>query len=89
MKEKFQELKVMTEKYDPEKKYIYLWNFAGQQIFQHTYDLFVSEEVVCLIVFNAGKSLYEAPGRCYPKIHFGKINDQDDMLLVGVDQFSH
>jgi len=26
----------------------------------------VSEEVVCLIVFNAGKSLYEVPGRRYP-----------------------
>ena len=65
-KEEFQELKTMTEKYDPKKKYIHLWDFAGQQIFQHLHGLFVSEEVVCLIVFNAGKSLYEVPGRRYP-----------------------
>jgi len=65
-KEEFQELKVMTEKYDPKKKYIHLWDFAGQQIFQHTHGLFVSEEVVCLLVFNAGRSLYEVPGRRYP-----------------------
>ena len=64
-KEEFQELKAMTEKYDPKKKYIHLWDFAGQQIFQHTHGLFVSEEVVCLIVFNAGRSLYEVPGRRY------------------------
>jgi len=56
----------MTERYDPKKKYIHLWDFAGQQIFQHLHGLFVSEEVVCLIVFNAGKSLYEVPGRRYP-----------------------
>ncbi|XP_065907302.1 uncharacterized protein [Dysidea avara] len=62
----FQELRAMTEKYDPKKKYIHLWDFAGQQIFQHTHGLFVSEEVVCLIVFNAGRSLYEVPGRRYP-----------------------
>jgi len=65
-KEDFQELKTMKEKYDPKKKYIHLWDFAGQQIFQHLHGLFVSEEVVCLIVFNAGKSLYEIPGRRYP-----------------------
>jgi len=64
--EEFQELKAMTEKYDPRRKYIHLWDFAGQQIFQHLHGLFVSEEVVCLIVFNAGKSLYEIPGRRYP-----------------------
>ena len=28
--------------------------------------MFISEEVVCLIVFNAGKSLYEVPDRRYP-----------------------
>ena len=65
-KEEFQELKAMADKYDPKKKYIHLWDFAGQQIFQHTHGLFVSEEVVCLIVFNAGRSLYEVPGRRYP-----------------------
>ena len=64
-KEEFQELKIMTEKYDPKKRYIHLWDFAGQQIFQHTHGLFVSEEVVCLIVFNAGRSLYEVPRRRY------------------------
>ena len=56
----------MAEKYDPKKKYIYLWDFAGQQIFQHTHGLFVSEKVAYFIVFNAGRSLYEVPGQRYP-----------------------
>jgi len=29
-KEDFQELKTMTEKYDPRRKYVHLWDFAGQ-----------------------------------------------------------
>ena len=65
-KDEFQELKTLTERYDPKRRYIHLWDFAGQQIFQHLHGLFVSEEVVCLIVFNAGKSLYEVPDRRYP-----------------------
>jgi len=28
----FQQLKAIQEKYDPEKKYIHLWDFAGQQV---------------------------------------------------------
>ena len=62
----FQELKAMTEKYGPKKKYIHLWDLAGKQIFQHTHGLFVSAELVCLIVFNAGWSLYEVPGQRHP-----------------------
>jgi len=30
--EEFQQLKVLQEQYDPEKKYIHLWDFAGQQV---------------------------------------------------------
>ena len=28
----FQQLKALQEEYDPEKKYIHLWDFAGQQV---------------------------------------------------------
>ena len=31
-KEEFQQLKSLQELYDPEKKYIHLWDFAGQQV---------------------------------------------------------
>jgi len=65
-KEEFQELKTMTEKYNPKKRYVHLWDFAGQQIFHHLHGLFVSEDVVCLIVFNAGKSLFTVPDHRYP-----------------------
>ena len=30
--EEFQHLKALQEEYDPEKKYIHLWDFAGQQV---------------------------------------------------------
>jgi len=30
--EEFQQLQLMQEQYDPEKKYIHLWDFAGQQV---------------------------------------------------------
>ena len=30
--EEFQQLKALQEEYDPEKKYIHLWDFAGQQV---------------------------------------------------------
>jgi len=30
--EEFQQLKALQEQYDPEKKYIHLWDFAGQQV---------------------------------------------------------
>ena len=65
-KEEFQELKRMKEKYNPRKRYVHLWDFAGQQIFHHMHGLFVSEDVVCLIVFNAGKSLFTVPDKRYP-----------------------
>ena len=41
--------------------YCLLW-----QVFQHIHGMFVSKEMVCLIVFNAGKSLYEVPYHRYP-----------------------
>ena len=65
-KEEFQELKAMKQKYNPRRRYVHLWDFAGQQIFHHMHGLFVSEDVVCLIVFNAGKSLFTVPDRRYP-----------------------
>ena len=65
-KEEFQKLKAMKEKYNPRRRYVHLWDFAGQQIFHHMHGLFVSEDVVCLIVFNAGKSLFTVPDQRYP-----------------------
>ena len=65
-KEEFQQLKTMKQKYNPRKRYVHLWDFAGQQIFHHMHGLFVSEDVVCLIVFNAGKSLFSVPDQRYP-----------------------
>ena len=65
-KEEFQELKAMKQKYNPKRRYVHLWDFAGQQIFHHMHGLFVSKDVVCLIVFNAGKSLFTVPGKRYP-----------------------
>ena len=65
-KEEFQQLKTMKEKYNPRRRYVHLWDFAGQQIFHHMHGLFVSEDVVCLIVFNAGKSLFTVPDKRYP-----------------------
>ena len=65
-KKEFQELKAMKEKYNPRRRYVHLWDFAGQQIFHHMHGLFVSEDVVCLIVFNAGKSLFTVPDQRYP-----------------------
>ena len=65
-KEEFLQLKAMKEKYNPRRRYVHLWDFAGQQIFHHMHGLFVSEDVVCLIVFNAGKSLFTVPDKRYP-----------------------
>ena len=59
-------LKAFKQSYDPKKKYVNIWDFAGQQVFQHTHGIFVSEEVVCLIVFDAGLALDEVPERRYP-----------------------
>jgi len=36
------------------------------QVFQHTHGLFLSDEVICLIIFNAEKSLYDTPDHRYP-----------------------
>ena len=65
-KEEFHKLKAMKEKYNPRRRYVHFWDLAGQQIFHHTHGLFVSEDVVCLIVFNAGKSLFTVPDQRYP-----------------------
>ena len=65
-KEEFQELKAMKQKYNSRRRYVHLWDFAGQQIFHHMHGLFISEDVVCLIVFNAGKSLFTVPDKSYP-----------------------
>ena len=63
--EEFKRLPSIIEKYDPLRKYVNIWDSAGQQVFQHTHGLFVSEEVVCLIVFDASKLLDEVPERRY------------------------
>ena len=63
--EEFKKLPAMLSKYDPLQKYIGIWDYAGQQVFQHTHGLFISEEVVCLIVFDASKLLEDIPERRY------------------------
>ena len=63
--EEFKKLPAMLNKYDPLQKYIGVWDYAGQQVFQHTHGLFISEEVVCLIVFDASKLLEDTPERRY------------------------
>ena len=66
---KFKNLRAVREQYNPKKKYINIWDFAGQAVFQHTHGVFVSDEVVCLIVFDASLSLDEVPDRRYPHDH--------------------
>ena len=63
--EEFRKLPSIVEKYDPLRRYVNIWDSAGQQVFQHTHGLFVSEEVVCLIVFDASKLLDKVPERRY------------------------
>ena len=63
--EEFKQLPSIVEKYDPLRRYVNVWDYAGQHVFQHTHGLFVSEEVVCLIVFDASKLLDEIPERRY------------------------
>ena len=63
--EEFKQLPSIVEKYDPLRRYLNVWDYAGQHVFQHTHGLFVSEEVVCLIVFDASKLLDEIPERRY------------------------
>jgi len=64
--DKFKNLRAVREQYNPNKKYINIWDFAGQAVFQHTHGVFVSDEVVCLIVFDASLALHEVPERRYP-----------------------
>ena len=63
--EEFKQLPAMLSKYDPLQKYIGIWDYAGQQVFQHTHGLFISDEVVCLIVFDASKLLEDTPEHRY------------------------
>ena len=63
--EEFKQLPSVLEKYDPHRRYLNIWDYAGQHVFQHTHGLFLSEEVVCLIVFDASKPLEEIPERRY------------------------
>ena len=63
--EEFKQLPSIIETYDPRRRYLNIWDYAGQHVFQHTHGLFVSEEVVCLIVFDASKMLEEIPERRY------------------------
>ena len=63
--EEFKKLPAILEKYDPLRRYVNIRDYAGQHVFQHTHGLFVSEEVVCLIVFDASKLLDKVPERRY------------------------
>lgn len=64
--DKIMELLEERKLYDHTRNYITIWDFAGQQVFHQTHGLFVSEEVVCVIVFNAAKSLNSIPANRYP-----------------------
>ena len=61
-------MKLLEERklYNHTRNYITIWDFAGQQVFHQTHGLFVSEEVVCVIVFNAAKPLDSIPVNRYP-----------------------
>jgi len=61
-------MKLLEERklYDHTRNYITIWDFAGQQVFHQTHGLFVSAEVVCIIVFNAAKPLDSIPANRYP-----------------------
>ena len=63
--EEFSELPPLSDDYDPSRRYISIWDYGGQQIFHHTHGLFMSEEMICLIVFDASKSLEEVPTHRY------------------------
>jgi len=38
--EQFAELPALTEEYNPNKRYISIWDYGGQQVFHHTHRLF-------------------------------------------------
>ena len=66
--EKLRTLKTTGKHYNPQKKYISIWDFAGEQVFEHTHGIFVSEHVVCLMAFNASLPLDSCLdlGNCMP-----------------------
>ena len=63
--DEYRKLPSVLEDYDPDTKYISIWDYAGQSVFSHTHGLFLSEEVVCMIVFDASKPLNEVPKHRY------------------------
>ncbi|XP_065912714.1 uncharacterized protein [Dysidea avara] len=63
--DEYRKLPSVFKGYDPTTKYISIWDYAGQSVFSHTHGLFLSEEVVCIIVFDASKPLDEVPKRRY------------------------
>jgi len=63
--DEYRKLPSVLRNYDPTTKYISIWDYAGQSVFSHTHGLFLSEEVVCIIVFDASKPLNEVPRRRY------------------------
>ena len=50
----------------PSTNYVNIWDITGHQIFYCAYRMFLCEEVVYLIVFDAGLALDELPERRYP-----------------------
>ena len=63
--EELKQLSSILEKHDTFRRYMNIWDYAGQQVFRRTLGLFVSQEVVCLIVFDASKLLDEVPEHRY------------------------
>jgi len=63
--DEYRKLPSVLRSYDPTTMYISIWDYAGQSVFSHTHGLFLSEEVVCVIVFDASKPLNEVPKRRY------------------------
>ena len=46
-----------TPQYDPDSLNVTMWDFAGQTIFHNTHSIFISEEGVPIITFNASVEL--------------------------------
>ena len=57
MQEIVQNVSSNTTQYDPESLNVTLWDFAGQTIFHNTHSVFISEEGVSIITFNASVEL--------------------------------
>ena len=57
MQEMVQNAPSKATQYDPESLNVTLWDFAGQTIFHNTHSVFISEEGVPIITFNASVEL--------------------------------